>query len=341
MRSTSGILIISIFSICSFSVTGQNVQKSDYTIYTADLEHFWQAYDALPTAKHHTDSVWLIQTLYLDRATEPFKKFIRKRDLTAENYVRIIGAYPKFWTSIRPKLESLYTATAAIDSLFSAMHKAFPDFIQPDICFAVSCLNTGGTTAGNTLLLGSEIIMTDSTVNRSELNDWLKSVTDDKSDLIAYLAHESMHIQQHGVAWWEMGKLIKYKSLSLLNTSVLEGTADFLTDTYLNVNINAHLQAYGLAHFDTLYTEFVSDHTAEPYAIYDWLYNGNSSLNRPADLGYFMGYMIAATYYYSSPDKTAAVKSLLKNAQYKKIAAPFLASDPHQILQLVVKNSGH
>lgn len=327
-------LFVAVFIALPITTSAQQT-KSTYSIYTADIEHFWQAFDALATAEHYTDSVWIIQTLYLDRATPAFKKFMRKRNLNAAAYVRVIDAYPNFWKTIRPRTESILSEKDAIEELFRKYDSVFPDFKQPDICFAISCLNTGGTVAGDLLLIGSEIVMADSTVDKSELTPWLNSVMDEKSDLLAYLAHETIHIQQHGVPWWEMPHLIKHRSLSLLNTSVLEGTADFLTTTLLDLNINAQLQDYGRTNFDSLYVQFNRSVANDPYYIYDWLYNGNSISNRPADLGYFMGYMIAASYYYKAEQKEQAISDLLKTARYRTISEPFMEMPPHTILELV------
>jgi len=43
-----------------------------------------------------------------------------------------------------------------------------------------------------------------------------------------------------------------------------------------------------------------------------WLYNGNSIKDRPADLGYYMGYKIAEAYYKNAADKKQAVRDILE-----------------------------
>jgi uncharacterized protein YjaZ len=42
-----------------------------------------------------------------------------------------------------------------------------------------------------------------------------------------------------------------------------------------------------------------------------WLYNGGSIEDRPADLGYTVGYLITKSYYEQHPDKKQAVYELL------------------------------
>lgn len=44
-----------------------------------------------------------------------------------------------------------------------------------------------------------------------------------------------------------------------------------------------------------------------------WLYNqGSATVDRPGDLGYFIGYRIAESYYARQPDKNAAVRSIIE-----------------------------
>jgi uncharacterized protein YjaZ len=43
-----------------------------------------------------------------------------------------------------------------------------------------------------------------------------------------------------------------------------------------------------------------------------WLYNGFSSKERPADLGYFIGYRICEAFYDQAEDKEEALNTILK-----------------------------
>ncbi len=52
---------------------------------TADIDHFWEAFDALSRCSTCNDSVTTIQKLYFDRATDGLIDFISVRDLTARS----------------------------------------------------------------------------------------------------------------------------------------------------------------------------------------------------------------------------------------------------------------
>ena len=43
-----------------------------------------------------------------------------------------------------------------------------------------------------------------------------------------------------------------------------------------------------------------------------WLYNGLGTPGWPGDLGYWIGYRIAGSYYDRAPDKRAAIRAMLK-----------------------------
>ena len=52
-----------------------------------------------------------------------------------------------------------------------------------------------------------------------------------------------------------------------------------------------------------------------------WLYNGVGTPEKPGDLGYWAGHMIAKSYYSHAKDKRAAIKTLLELKDPKGIIA--------------------
>lgn len=313
-------LIKLFFISLYFTATACFGQSKSYAFITSDIAHFWEAYDSLAFAQTHADSVAVMQRLYIDRASAPFEDFIRKRALSAERYVQVIDAAPKFWLSIRANTTNIVALKPQIDTVFAQLEAHIPGYKQPDVCFAIGCLSTGGTTTRNTLLIGSEIVLADHTTDKSELNDWLRSVMDSIHNVPGYIGHETVHTLQSGIPFWELPKLIRYHSLSLLNMSILEGVADFITVEFLDMNINDQIHDYGNAHYDSLCLALQKDIAEEPYYIYGWLYNGSQTTDVPADMGYYMGYRLAKEFYNSSTNKEKALRILLRRGQYKQVA---------------------
>lgn len=317
MKSFQMILLV---SACLFAQSAFGKSKP-YDFITSDITHFWEAYDSLSAATTYADSVDVMQRLYIDRASEAFQEFIQKRNLFAERYVMVIRACPKFWESIRANTLMIASLKPQIDSVFALLEKNIPGYKQPDVCFAIGCLSTGGTTTKNTLLIGSEIVLADHTTDKSELNTWLQSVMDSVPNVPGYIGHETVHTLQTGIPFWELPSLIKHKSLTLLNMCILEGVADFITVEFLDMNINDQIHTYGDAHLDSLCMALQKDMATNPFLLENWLYNGSQTNGVPADLGYYMGYRMAKDFYDASTNKKKALRILLRRGQYKQVAA--------------------
>lgn len=288
-------------------------------IETTDIDHFWKAYDLLSTVTSKADSIQIIQQEYIHTATPYFKKFIKARDFTAEEYVTIISACPRFWESIRPLTERIANRKAEIETGLDRLTDSLPSFKRPDICFAIGCLRTGGTTTSDLILIGAEMAAADTTVDTSELNDWLKSVLGHTGDIVSMVAHESIHTQQKGFPFFELFSLLGHQKLTLLNMAIVEGSADFFTKKFLGLNINAGIYAYGEAHECELWKEFEKDIADQPFNYAHWLYNGNNAKERPADLAYYIGYKITESYYDQSANKQKALRTILKRGRYKRV----------------------
>jgi predicted Zn-dependent protease DUF2268 len=300
-------------TICVFLCVISGLLNTDYKIETSDIDNFWMAFDQLESAGSNEDSIDIIQKLYIDRASSEFKKFIRARDFTAEEYILKIGLYPRFWQSIRPLTERIESRTAEIQDVFNELGQALPDYKQPDLCFAIGCLRTGGTTSSDLILIGAEIAAADTSVEKSELPPWLKSTIGTTGGIISMIAHEAIHTQQ-----FDHRRIVLFTN-HLLEQALTEGVADFLTSVILGLNINAELHRYGDDNQCSLWKNFESDMESNPKDYSNWLYNSANAKGRPADLGYYIGFKIAEAYYQKQTDKRKAMETLLNKKKYKKV----------------------
>lgn len=303
--------------ICLVPIT--LIARKPAVIETADITHFWSAYDMLPQAKSREDSIRIIQEIYFDQATPYFRAFVKARQFTPAEYVTLIRAYPGFWNSIRPLTEQIAGRKDEIKAVFDKLGKALPDFKQPDVCFAIGCLRTGGTTTKDLILIGSEIAAADGSVNTSGMNSWLQNVLGNTGDIVSMVAHEAVHTQQSGLPFLEIFSLIGHRKLNLLNMAIVEGSADFITLELLGLNINETIHAYGDQHLCSLWKEFITDVDATPFDYSKWLYNGSAAQGRPADMAYYMGFVITKSYYGQMEDKRQALKTILRIGKYKRV----------------------
>lgn len=298
-------ILIIFFLFLSFLSSGQSTTE----ISTQDITHFWEAYDSLATSK---DSVATFQRLYIDRATPGFIAFIKARDFTAKEYVALIKRYPKFWISIRPNTERIANRKHEVEEVFKRFKILYPDFKAPKVCFAIGGLRTGGTTTSDLILIGSEIASADSTTNKIEFTGWLQYVIGNTGDIVAMVAHEAVHTQQPKNLAFIKGQM----NHRLLSQSLHEGAADFIGMQVTGFVINKTQYAYGIDHEAALWKEFQPQMLDNDYSV--WLYNGNQSSERPADLGYFMGARICESYFNRSTDKEKAIREIIRMKNNKK-----------------------
>lgn len=299
-------------------ITVLNAQ-STVQISTADVARFWTAYDRLSLAHTHEDSLAIIEQTYLSAASPGFKKLIRHGNFTAEEYVTLIGLYPRFWPSIRAQTLNIAARAGEIQRTLSLLQDSLPGFILPDLCFAIGCLRVGGTVAKQTLLISAELADPGSAVDMAELPQWRRQIIGQSQGLLAYVAHESMHVQQKGFPVLELFSLLKHHKLNLLNMAIIEGSADFLTHKFAHLNINAPLQIYAHERECTLWQEFKTAMTQRPFDYTPWLYNYRQALTRPPDLAYYLGFKITEQYLARSKNQQKAIKKLWRRGQYKSV----------------------
>ncbi|MCW5518108.1 DUF2268 domain-containing protein [Muriicola sp. Z0-33] len=295
--------IISILTLTLIVFSCKNeIPKMEYQILTEDIDNFWEAHDALKDSK---DSIATFQSFYIDKATPEFKKFIELRGFFTEEYVALAKNKPRFLKTIRPLLEAIKNDRAKIDEIYLKMARLYPTFKAPNICFAISPTRTGGTTDKGLILIGAEIAAVDpKIVDLTEITGFLKNVFESKNGNVIHLvAHELVHTQQI---------LGDNENVSLLSQAITEGAADFIGSLLIGEQImNPAIFNYGEANEKDLWTEFYQDvKNNKGFSDTDWFYNYNS--NRPADLGYYIGYKICQSYYKKNEDNKSAIKEIIE-----------------------------
>jgi hypothetical protein len=287
--------------------------KSEKTIdiVTEDIDHFWTAFDSLAYAKTTADSVAIIDRIYLGQATDGLKAYYDGDSSNlALKYVETIRQYPKYWASVRSMTLRVKVAKPAINRVFDKYEAFIPRFRRTNVCFVIGFMNRGGTTDKDWIFIGTELMAADSTVDKSELSDWQRTFVGlDSGDLTQIVAHEAIHTQQIST--------LEPAYDSLLQCVIDEGVADFIPHLLLDLTINEKPFQYGYKNECDLWQQLKAD---LPYNNSEnWLYNGDRIKDKPADLGYFMGFRIAEAYYNQSTDKRAALDTLLKSRNCEAI----------------------
>jgi hypothetical protein len=288
-------------------------QENIKQITTSDITRFWEAYDRLSLAKTNQDSINIIQTVYLDRATDGLKEFQKARYFAAELFVERIGKYKKFYQSVRENTKLPLQMGEKLSSVLENFKRKYPNATPAKICFVVGPMSTGGTISNHYLLLGTEMIAGSKDCDVSEItNENLKTdilsrtSSAEVNDFIVETAvHEYVHTQQK--------KMVKNAcDCPLLENVIKEGVASYISEKLLLQKKENKSRAYSFVKENEkkLWKELKAELCTKDFS--KWLFNAASSKDRPGDLGYRMGYQIAESYYENAEDKDAALKEMIE-----------------------------
>lgn len=282
-----------------FKVTNNDPEKAK--LITVDVDHFWRAYD-LAKPENKLD---VFDREYFETASVGLRDFMQARDLNACTLWDAIKKRPKYYAHLRGSTAKLDAQMNEIRRVFVRLKEIYPPAVFPDVYFLVGKQNSGGTTSDNGLLIGVDMYGRTLETEVSELDDWLRAVLRPIEDISLVVAHELMHFQQQSAK--ETG--------TVLRVSLTEGSADFAAKLVAGRTTNDHLIAYGREHERELWVQFEKDADSRNFAL--WLYNGDSVKDRPADLGYYMGYRITEEFYRRAPDKEKALEAIFHIQDYK------------------------
>lgn len=285
-------LALLFITLNAFSQKKQNV-------FTTDIDNFWNAYDDIQKELDYSKKLKIINDSYVSKGTEGLKLFMSKRNFNDSTLIDVISKYPKFWNSIRPNTLIVKNKIPSIKKAIKKLKKLYPNLTETKIFFTIGATKSGGTTADNNLLMGTERIVGDLSTNTSEFKDQsLKNMFQKtSSNIIDHVTiHEYIHTQQKG------------EPANVLSRSIKEGSCDFIAELILNKKFDSNYIQYGNKNYETVKNNFKSEMFTQNYN--NWLFN--SEKGEKADLGYFVGYEISKMYYSNSKDKKQAIKDIIE-----------------------------
>lgn len=279
-------------------VGGQQPDPGSIRIETADVRRFLSALDSLGEATTEADSAAVLFRTYYYPGTPGLRDFIRSRIGSVFHLLDQIRARPGYYGHLRESLAGLEAHEPRIRAGLERFEALYPEAVFTDIYLVVGRMNSGGTVSARNILIGAEMYGRDEGAPEHELNDWEAAVLRDGRLLDAIAVHELMHINQPQLS----GRL------TLLQGSLREGGADFVTELVTGRNINAHVHEWAAPRRVELWAEFRERLNGTDMS--GWLYD-TSREDRPADLGYWIGYEIARAYYEGAEDKSRAIGEIL------------------------------
>lgn len=304
-----GLGITVLFSGLTFAYAMTQIQLvvrdsvSDVQLITEDIPRFWKAFDQAQTTP---DPAAVFEREYLEPGTVGLHDFARLNQFDARYLAQVAGTNPNYFRAIRKNTLAIAQSDqirSQIKTHFENLKRLYPAAQFQDVYFVIGALTSGGTVSANGLLLGAEMNARDKQTPITELSSWLQANTGSLEDLPFLITHEEIHTLQYLAGWREI------EGGSLLWKALQEGGADFLASLATGEKPRGAYFKFGLEHEHDLWQEFSSVMLGTD--ISEWIYNGDRSTSRPADLGYFIGYRILEAYYNRMPDKQKAIAEIL------------------------------
>src|ERR1044072_2988379 len=298
-------LTICIFFISTVPIAQSspqlNREPATVKFVTSDIGNFWRAYDLAAKETDKAKRVAIFQSEYLDKGSPGLKDFLRLRIKSAENLVSAIDRMPQYYASIRPQTLQVQRMEKRMRAAFVKFKSIYPAAVFPDVYFLVGVTNSGGTTGPSGLLIGTEMYGKTMKAPLDELSDWLRVVISSVDHVPAIVAHESCHYNQNYSSAPE--------NRNLLGKALQEGSCDMIGELISGGTINEHLKVYGKTHDAEIWRDFEANMYKQD--ISNWFYNAATAKDKPADLGYYVGYLITRAYYRNAKDKRQAIHDIV------------------------------
>ncbi len=273
-------------------------------IINSDVENFWKAYDLV--AKNPEKAIEIYKKEYINKGTIALQAYYVNKISTVENFVLMHNRLSKFYTSIRKNTSNTNEFKKVYEKSFVNLKKIYPKAIFPPIYFVVGKFNSAGTVSSDGLILAIDQACLSPDIDISELNTWQKNNISAYADLPYTVAHELIHYEQSEMA----------VSKTLLKAAIVEGMADFIGELISGKNANQRLHIYANGKEKMIWEDFKKEMFVEDSS--NWIANADQeTAEKPADLGYWVGYHICKSFYNNAKNKKKAIFEMLHIKDYK------------------------
>lgn len=255
-----------------------------------DVTRFYAMYDAAGGQP----SVEQIERDYLAAASPSLREFMQARRVTAQRIFDQIAADPAMYAHGRECLAVLPGVKQRLVASFARLAALYPQAQFPPVAIVVGRGRPVGITNPSGVTIGLEALCA---------ADFMNPDVEDR--FVYVIAHEYAHIQQGGATDIEPGD----PRATVLRMSLMEGAAEFVAELTAGGVGNGRHAGWTRGREAEIENAFVRDMDSTDLSA--WMYNYQAGSDQPYDLGYWVGYRIAKSYYQHHPDHTAALQAIL------------------------------
>ena len=281
MRSLVVALTMLVWSGCAYAASP--------VVHTEDVTLFYRVYDAAgghPTADQ-------IQHDYIDKGSDGLRSFLKQRRTTAARIVQAIADHPQVYADARKCLAVLPRAKERVSTALSKLGSLYPEAKFPPVTVAIGRGKPVAIADETGVMVGLESLCAVS---------WMPA---DLEDRVTYvIAHEYTHVQQAlaSPAFYNIDKP------TVLDAAIIEGAAEFMGILTSGGTSYAYFAKATAGREKQIETAFVPDEDKTDLSA--WFFNG--TLEKPGDMGYWVGRRIVQSYYEHAADKRTAIRDIIE-----------------------------
>jgi len=302
-RSSWIFLLAILFVSCSKSSFIEDVNR--VPVYTSDIDLFYGTLDRMMIDGYYES---IVQSDYFDRGSDGLKALIEKDHLNAKEFAEYMEAHEEFFLSIRPQLLDTRHYRRMTMSVLQQFDSVIPNARYKPIFFLVGQNKHGGTeTKSGFLIEAQKNVLGLPDINWGTFDSLSFSPYNNLDQMIA---HEQVHVVQPDMFIGE----------SLLRLTLSEGIADFIA--YKAVGKLGYQEAYeyGEQNLEILKKEWTADLNLPIKEVRPkWLFNWGMKMDKPYDMGYYMGFKIAESYYEHNGSNAETLRKMVYTEDFETL----------------------
>jgi hypothetical protein len=295
VRNMDRIGIVAGALLC-FAHSASSKETATPSIHIEDVSRFFAIYDAAagqPSAEQ-------LQRDYLDRGSEGLGHFAKMRRITGARIADTLAKEPQIYSSAKRCMEVLPRVRERVTVALRTLIQLYPQAKLPPVTIAVG--------RGKPVGVGSPVTGIQIGLEALCATEYMHPNVEDR--FVYVIAHEYAHVQQYQ-------PLVDKEHPTVLEGSLMEGAAELTAELMAGSVSNIAQAAMAKGREREIETAFLAD--VDKTDVSAWLYNGTRE--KSGDLGYWVGYRIAKTYYQRAADKQQALREILDMTDPKALLA--------------------
>jgi hypothetical protein len=266
------------------------------TIQIDDVTLFYKVYDAAgghPTADQ-------LQHDYLDAGSDGLHTLAKLRNVTGIRIADTLAKRPEIYADAKRCTAMLPHARERLVAALDKLAELYPEAKFPPVTIAIS--------RGKPVGIGSPATGVQIGLEALCATTWMNPNVEDR--FVHVIAHEFTHVQQNQA-------LDDDPNPTVLEASLIEGGAEFVAEIISGAPGYNYFGPMVTGREKEIETAFVAEEDSKDLS--HWLYN--STADKPADLGYWVGYRIMKSYYQHAADKRQAFRDIIQMSDPKAFMA--------------------